>query len=262
MTTTKTMTTAETTIFDSIVAPIETYTKWDNADLWKKYNLAGLVIAVGNMAYKDKDLAPYWGTVEVYKLNSWQEEFFCKHGWTLCKDKDGVYAHFTAYETQQEWEEAQEMVLKAIFGQPLEWRTNNPSFNNSCLLRLRKHKDGTSVFFDEDNRCCWKTSRITNIEKDYVHGVIVITTNNSDYQGSLPLYICSMKEDNQIKLGRGGKHFYHFHLSRSAKKEEVEKLLKSKGYKFKQAQGWWDNGSSLEGSGVEWTYCWEVAYTD
>ena len=258
----KTTTTTTTTIFDAITAPISTYTRWDNLDLWKKYNLAGLTIAVGNMSYKDKDMAPYWGVVEVYKCNSWQEEFFRNHGWTFGEDKDGVYAHFTAYETREEWEEAQNMVLKAIFGQPLEWRTNNSSFDNSCTLRLRKHKDNTAVFFNEENMCCWKTSQITNIVKDYVHGVILVTTNNSDYQGSLPLHICSIKEDNQIKIGRGGKLFYHFHLSRPARKEEVEKLLKSKGYKFKQSQGWWDDGSTLEGKGTNWTYCWEVAYTD
>ena len=250
-----------TTLLDTITKPTKVYTTWGGEDLWKQYDLAGLNIFVGSMSYKDKDLADFYGRVEVYNLNSWQKEFLQKHGWEFNKDKIGEYAHATAWDTQKEWEEAQDMVLKAIFGQPLEWQSNNKEFVVTEPLKIRR-ENNCAVFVNENGKAVWKTSPITNITKDEIHGVILITTEHSDYQGSLPLHIRRVTEDNQVTSGRGGKCYKHILLSRPASLLEIAVLLKKEGYDLKEAQGWWDDGATITGSGLKWTYCWNVAYTD
>lgn len=162
------------------------------------------------------------------------------------------------------FENAQEIVLKYAFSGVLELKSSPDNCQITCPIIARK-KDKCLVLYEAcTKKALWKSSEIVTTKKDYVNGLLTVQTKNGTYILSLynPLSIIKKETEDCTISGRGGKIYTKITLSREATKEEVISLLEKENYNLHKSQGWWDSGYELTGSGKNWTYIWDIAYTD
>lgn len=142
---------------------------------------------------------------------------------------------------------------------------------------VRKNKDGCAVFYTPDKQVFCRTSPIVNTKK-FDNGYLELTTLSGHKYPLTTVESCKPVEQKQVSnpsleviskkksskdINWGdGYDKTAFVFNRPCSKEEFISFLQNEGYKLYETDKWWEDYSTIEGSGTNWTYTWVLAYTD